>query len=123
VKRLLKTQRKPVTEEGPDFVAFDLPLWRDLAHNWALLVFYDRGRFWIERGARGRRLRYDLRSLHGFVLCVFATMMGFLAGLADGGFLRGLQLAAGAFGWLYGMNILVAGIRVPMAVRKTVREP
>ena len=54
VKRLLKKQRKPVTDEGADFVAFDQPLWRDPAHNWALLVFYNQGRFWIAQGAVGR---------------------------------------------------------------------
>ena len=58
----------------------------------------------------------------GFVLCALAATLGFLAGLADRGLLFGLQLAAGAFGWLYGMNLLLAAIRVPMALRRAVRD-
>ena len=122
VKRLLKKQRKPVTDEGADFVAFDQPLWRNLAHNWALLVFYNQGRFWIAQGAVGRRLHYDLSSRHGFIFCSVGATVGLLAGLADRGLLFGLQLAAGLFGWLYGMNLLLAAIRVPMAVRRAVRD-
>jgi hypothetical protein len=46
--------------------------------------------------------------------------MAFFFGLAGDGVLGGLTLAAAAFAWLYGMNILLALVRVPSTIRKAV---
>ena len=120
VEQLLERQGKSVSERGSDYLVFNDPLWRNpFRPNWVAMVIYDRGRFWIEQGLDGRRLRYDLRSLHGLVFCVFAALTAFSFGLADG-LSAGLKLAAGAFGWLYGMNILLALVRVPSVIRKAV---
>jgi hypothetical protein len=86
------------------------------------MVIYDRGRFWIEQDLGGRRLRYDLRSLHGMVFCLFGALMFFFFGLAGGGLSGGLKYAAAAFAWLYGMNVLLALGRVPLAIRRAVRS-
>ncbi len=124
VKRLLKQQQKPVSEEGADFVAFYQPLWRDWGGpNWVALVLFDRGRFWIEYGVNRRWLRYDLRSLHSVILSAFVAVVVFIAGFADGGPMRGMQWSVGAFAWLYGVNLLLAAIRVPLAVRRALRGP
>jgi hypothetical protein len=121
VEHFLKKQRKGVSERGTDYVAFDDPLWSGLfGPNWLAMVIYDRGRFWIDRGRDGRRLHYDLRSLHGMVFCLFAAFTAFVFSLAGDGVTGGLKFAAGAFAWLYGMNILLALIRVPSAIRKAV---
>lgn len=121
VERFLEKQRKGVSERGTDYVAFDDPLWSGpFGSNWLAMVIYDRGRFWIEQGLDGRRLRYDLRSLHGMVFCLFAAFMAFSFGLAGDGVSGGLKFGAGAFAWLYGMNILLAVLRVPSAIRKAV---
>ncbi len=121
VEQLLDRQRKTVSERGWDYLAFDDPLWRNpFGANWLAMVIYDRGRFWIEQGTHGRKLRYDLRSLHGLVFCLFATFIAFFIGLADDGVVRGLTIAAGAFAWLYGMNIVLALARVPSGIRKAV---
>ncbi len=123
VERLLEKQRKGVSERGADYLAFDDPLWSDpFGPNWLAMVIYDRGRFWIEQGVGERRLRYDLRSLHGMVFCLFGALMFFFFGLASGGLSGGLKYAAGVFAWLYGMNILLALRRVPSAIRKAVRS-
>jgi hypothetical protein len=75
VERLLARQRKSVSERGPDHLVFDDPLWRNpFGPNWLAMVIYDRGRFWIEQGMHGRRLRYDLRSLHGMVFGLIAAL-------------------------------------------------
>lgn len=122
VERLLGKQRS-VIERGADYLAFDDPLWSDpFGPNWLAMVIYDRGRFWIERSLDGRKLRYELRSLHGMVFCLLGALIFFFFGCASGGLLGGLKFAAGAFGWLYGMNILLALGRVPSAIRKAVRE-
>ena len=122
IERLLEKQRKRDRERGQNSVAFEDPLWSDLfGPNWLAMVIYDRGRFWIERGLDGRKLRYDLRSLHGLVFCLFAALMFFFFGVAGGGLLSGLKWAAVVFAWLYGMNVLLALLRVPWAIRKTVR--
>jgi hypothetical protein len=124
LERLLQKQRKPVTERGPDRLAFDDPLWRDpFGPNWLAMVIYDHGRFWIEHGRAGRRLRYDLRSLHGMVFCLFAAVMFFIVGQAHRGPLHGLMIGGIAFAWLYGMNILLALARVPSAISKAIQSP
>jgi hypothetical protein len=122
VECLLERQRKAVSDRGADYLAFDDPLWSDpFGPNWLAMVIYDRGRFWIEQGLGGRRLRYDLRSLHGMVFCLFGALMFFFFGLSSGSLLDGLKYAAGVFAWLYGMNVLLALGRVPSAIRKAVR--
>lgn len=124
IERLLDTQRNRDRERGQDSIIFEDPLWSDaFGPNWLAMVIYDRGRFWIEQGTGQRRLRYDLRSLHGMVFCLFGAMMFFLFGLANGGALGGLKWAAVAFGWLYGVNVLLALARVPLTIRKAVRTP
>ena len=122
VERLLDKQQKSTTERGADYISFDDPLWSNpFGPNWLAMVIYDRGRFWIEQGLTGRRLRYDLRSFHGFVFCLFAASTAFFFGLAGTGLSGGLKFAVGTFAWLYGMNILLALARVPSAIRKAVR--
>jgi len=123
VEALLEKQRKGVSERGADYVAFDDPLWSDpFGPNWLAMVIYDRGRFWIEQGFDGRQLRYDLRSLHGMVFCLFAALMAFFFGLAGDGVSGGLKFAVGALVWLYGMNILLALVRVPSTIRNAVNR-
>ena len=117
--QLLARQRKTVVERDTASLAFDNPLWRDLAGgNWHAMAIYDRGRFWIERHLEERRLHYDLRSLHGMVWCLFLTSIACFIGLLAGGLVGGAKFATGVFAWLYGMNILLAVIRVPLAIRK-----
>lgn len=123
VEQLLVKHRKPITERGPRVVGFYDPLWNDLfGPDWLAMVIYDRGRFWIERGGDGQKLRYELRSLHGIIFCLFGALMFFLFGLASGGLMGGLKFAALAFAWLYGMNVLLALLRVPHSIRKAVRS-
>jgi hypothetical protein len=122
VERLLEKQRKRYTERGQNSLYFDDPLWSDpFGPNWLAMVIYDQGRFWIEEGLGRRRLRYDLRSLHGLIFCLFGAFMFFFFGLASDGLPGGLKYAFGAFAWLYGMNVLLALARVPSAIRKAVR--
>lgn len=47
--------------------------------------------------------------------------MFFGFGTLDGGIASGLKYAAFAFSWLYGMNILLAYLRVPRAIRNAMR--
>lgn len=122
VEQLLENQQKTELDRGADYLAFVAPLWSNsFGPNSLAMVIYDRGRFWIEQGIGGRTLRYDLRSLHGMVFCLFAAFTAFFFGFADGGLSTGLKFAAGAFAWLYGMNILLALKRVPSAIHKAVR--
>jgi len=54
------------------------------------------------------------------VFCLFGALMFFFFGLAGGGLLGGIKYAAGVFAWLYGMNLVLAFVRVPNAIRKAV---
>lgn len=121
LERLLEKQRKKSHQRHPEYLAFDYPLFSDLfAPNWLAMIIYDRGRFWIEQRLDERRLRYELRSLHLLIFCMLAAALAFLFGLASSGLLVGLSMATGAFAWLYGMNILLALVRVPNAIHKAI---
>ena len=85
------------------------------------MVLYDKGRIWIDQGLSGRTLRYELRSLHAFVFCLIGAAMFFVFGSLDGSLTSGLKFAALAFGWVYGMNLLLALVRVPRKFRKIAR--
>lgn len=119
VAYLLSKQQKGVIERAATYLAFDDPLWRNLyKENWRAMAIYERGRFWIDQDMNGRFLRYDLRSLNTLVFCLIGVVISFLFGLAGGGLVMGLLFGVAAFAWLYGINALLALVRVPLAIRK-----
>lgn len=126
IEDLLDRQRKPITERSADRITFYDPLWRKAGSLDRFATgLYDRGRIWIEHGTEGRRLRYDLRSLHGLVFCL-AVFPTFFAVAVFGGADRSdildmLRFAALGFCWLYGVNLVLALLRVPRAIRKAVK--
>lgn len=123
IERLLEKQRKPISDRGPEYITFDDPIWSDIfGPSWLSMGIYDQGRFWLEQGAAGRTLRYDLRSLHTMIFCLFGFLMSFLFGLATGGLILALKLGFGAFAWLYGMNSLLAWVRGSIAIEGAVRS-
>ena len=123
IEGLLGAQYKTVIERGSDHVSFDDPLWRSMfVPNWLAMLMYDRGHFWTDNSQGTLLLYYDLRSLHGMLFCMFAAGLAFFFGMADQGLQSGLAYAAFAFVWLYGVNMLLALIRVPRAIREAVRE-
>lgn len=114
---MLERQHKQVEDSGEDFIRFDSPLWRGFfSPNWLAMVIYDRGRFWID--PNGDRLHYELRSLHAFLYCLAAAGVAFLAGYTGDGVSSGLKFGLIGFGWLYGMNILLAYLRVPGLIQR-----
>jgi hypothetical protein len=122
LKDLLRQQHKRNIVRSGNSLSFDDPIWTNLGPNWSAMIIYDHGRLWIEPDAGGSRLHYDLRSLHAFVFCLFGATMFCVAGCRAGGALSGLGLAAVAFGWLYGMNILLSLARVPHIIRRVARR-
>jgi len=114
---MLRKQRKAVITRNPTELVFDssrreVDFWR----NWRALAWHERGRFWIDNG----RLRYDLRSLHGFLFCLGAACFAGVLVAILGAPLQGLAIATALMGWFYGVNLLVALIRVPALIRRTV---
>lgn len=123
VEELLREQLKRQIHRSTDEVVFHSPLWEGyFGPNWLAMVIYDHGRFSTEQSGHHRILKYDLRSFHGFVFCLFGAAMFFAFGAADGGFAKGIKYAAFCFGWLYGMNMILAWLRIPRAIRKAVRS-
>jgi len=122
VTDMLEKQRKPTIDRGSYSVIFEEPFaskfWS--AHSRAT-VMYDQGRLWIDRQSGQRTLRYDLRSLHALVFCSVGVVPCLLIGLLAGDFVHGATFAAVGFGWVYGMNLLLALFRVPPLIRRTVR--
>jgi hypothetical protein len=84
------------------------------------VAIYDLGVLHIERRIDDCSLRYDLRSLHGVLFCLFAAFSFFLVASGAEGLLGGLAIGACAFGWLYGMNLVLALARVPASIRAAV---
>jgi hypothetical protein len=118
VAAAFERERKRV-ERIDGAVTFDSPLFSDImSPNWLTLVIYDHGRAWIDE--RGVTLRYDVRSLHGFIFCLCAAAL--FAGI--GGMRHDVGQAAGcalfAFAWLYGGNMVLAIFRVPGLFRRAV---
>ena len=123
LETLLRRQYKRKIVQDHNEVTFDTPLLTNfVSPNWLAMVIYDRGRFWIDCSANEPVLRYDLRSLHGFIFCLFGSAMFCAVGWQTGGFVTGVGLASVAFGWLYGMNILLSLARVPRLIRRTIRR-
>ena len=122
IEGLLRAQLKRKIDRSHGEVVFHSPLWEGyFGPNWLAMVIYDQGRFWLEQREGQRLLKFDLRSLHGFVFCLFGAAMFFAFGAADGGLIQGLRYAAFCFGWLYGMNMILAWLRIPRAIRKALR--
>jgi hypothetical protein len=121
IAQLLSDQRKPTTRRDANQLSFRSPFWGyDLGPNWLAMTVYDRGTFRIGHGSRGRRLAYDLDSLHAFLFCIIAAMVFFIFGALDDGLSGGARYATAAFGGLYGVNMVLAWSRVPRAIRKAV---
>ncbi|MEL7190589.1 MAG: hypothetical protein AAGK17_13630 [Pseudomonadota bacterium] len=117
----LTKQHKPITGQSVSAVQFDSPLWQDwFTPSWLALVIYDRGVFWIEAGLNGRKLRYDLRSLHGLIYCLAGALMFLMFVSSFEGIAAGVRFAFLAFMWLYGGNMVLAWARIPLAIRKAV---
>lgn len=126
---LCERQLKNVTGRESDSIVFYEPLWAGIfrskgyiGSNLLALVIFERGQFSIVRDSSGRHLRYELESLHGFIFCLSATILFFAIGVGSNGLLGGVELAALVFGWLYGMNILLALFRIPGTIRRAVRN-
>ncbi|WP_114953221.1 hypothetical protein [Sphingosinicella terrae] len=120
---LFEAERKPVVVRSEREVVFDDPLGRDFPRsNRSRLVGYDRGRVWIEEGSAARVLRYELRSLHMLLFCLFGAGMAFFVGLVSASLVAGLKAAGLLFAWVYGANILFALLRAPGLIRRAVRE-
>jgi hypothetical protein len=113
---LLKSQRKQITARSSDQLHFDGHRGPDFFGNCRALANYERGHFWVEGG----RVRYDLRSLHGFLFCTTAASLVALVVALFGAPRQGLIFGSIVWGWLYGMNVLIAAARVPLLFRHIV---
>ena len=119
IRGVLEKQRKPISLAGPNGISFNSPLWTDwFGPNWLAMVVYDQGQFCIEEKSGRRVVRYDLRSLHGFVFCLFAAGAFFCFALPDGAG-HAAKIAGLTFGWLYGMNLILAHLRIPRLIRRS----
>jgi len=87
------------------------------------MVIYNYGRFWIDGDAKNRKLHYDLSSLHGFLLCIFFAAVIFLFDILGGGLTHAGHESLFVFGWLYGMNMMLAWVRIPLMIRDAIRRP
>lgn len=122
IGRLLEKQGRTAIRSEADRVTFHAPLWtKPSGGNWRAMAMFDRGSFWIDRDGAIPVLRYDLRSLHGFVFCLFAAISFAVVGSLES-IATGLTIGALAFCWFYGGNYIAAAARVPPLIRNAVAE-
>lgn len=122
VEALFEQQGRKAIRSGADRVTFHAPLWATTpGGNWRAMAMYDGGTFWIDRNGEMPVLRYDLRSLHGFVFCLFAAISFAVVGSLESAAM-GLTIGALAFCWFYGGNYVAAAARVPPLIRNAVAE-
>ena len=122
VEEALDRQGKSAVRRSATAIEFNDPLWSSFFQaNWPALAFYDHGRTWISESADRPVFFYDMRSLHGLVFCLCAAAMFALVGVSEEGPAIGLKLGLGSFAWLYGMNVLITLVRVPLFFRRIVR--
>jgi len=124
IERLLAQQKKPLIERSTNLIAFKAPLWRlFVGPGWSAMFIYDRGRAWIDHGPAGRQLRYELQCVHGIAYCLAIGVLAFAFVAPRIGFAEGAKLVLPLFCWLYGMNLVMALLRVPRLFRKAMSEP
>ena len=107
--------------DGPTIV-YSSWFWEDaLGINRNPLLVYDRGRLWLDGSGGTSRLRYELSSLRFLLLCfAIAAAAGLFIG-SQVGWRESAKVAFVGLAWLYGLNLLVALVRVPRFFRRLLR--
>lgn len=120
IRRMLGQQEKPVREDGPRAVGFREGLLEGpfLRRRGALTIF-DTGRFWIEDDVGGRCLRYEVACREGLFFCAAAGGAFALIWALGAGWIGVMYGFALGVGWIFGMNRLIAALRVPRLIRRT----
>ena len=122
LENFLQSQKVSTISKQTRSIFFTDPLFSfRFKSNWLPLAVYDQGTFVISNEERGRVLRYELSSFQGFVFCLSCAALFFVTSSSFEGPLYGLKIGLFAFLWLYGMNMVLAHIRVPRAVRRAIR--
>ena len=118
----LRASNKRILEVTSQAVTFYHSTWFGGPRNVPLAFFY-KGRLLIDRANEPARLRYDLNSFLGLVLCLFAvpffSAFMLLTSVSPSGALKTGLLA---FTWLYGANLVRAWFDVPQALRDAVSD-
>lgn len=114
----LDDEGKGVPERDRNMLWFSEPFWHVTSRR-SIVSIFDRGHFRIVHGLEGRRLCYDLRSLHvALHLSAFAAIavlfFRFTGGGVEPGRIFGMVAA------LYGVNMIFAVWRVPRMIRKAI---
>src|SRR5690606_11431972 len=67
VERLLADQDRAISQRDASQVGFYLPAWKMRGPATQAMGLHDKGWFRIDQEPQGRRLTYDLRSLHAMI--------------------------------------------------------
>ncbi|QLC22511.1 hypothetical protein HFP51_10150 [Parasphingopyxis sp. CP4] len=91
------------------------------------MALYDKGSFWIAQDGGSRILRYELRSWYVFVSCLAISSIILSFGIGDlvHGQFEGLSILGAAllfFGFMYGLNVAFAKVRVAAGIKRAVTE-
>lgn len=126
LEAVLADQHKAITRPEPNVVGFQSSLLAPtgaFAANWLAMATCDRGRFWIEEKGDIRTLHYDLRLFELLVASSAFSGIAFLFQAATGDLATGAGTALFFFAVLYGVNRLLAWVRIPGRIEWCAQEP
>ncbi|MDB5705839.1 MAG: hypothetical protein JWN66_2955 [Sphingomonas bacterium] len=122
IEEAMERQDKRTVRRSGSAIEFNDPLWSNLfGANWLTLALYDHGTMWVSDNADRPVFFYDMRSLHALVFCLCGAALFALVSLSEERPAMGLAVGLGGFAWLYGMNVLITLVRVPLFFRRIVR--
>jgi len=102
------------TSRGGDSVSFKVPIpLLSGGSRWDAMALFDSGAFWLDGPADDptAMVSFDLSCFWGFLFCLMPVAIGAVVGLNDPE--QGAIIAIMGFGWLYGVNQILARIRIP----------
>ncbi|MFC3173636.1 hypothetical protein ACFOD9_05165 [Novosphingobium bradum] len=120
IESLLSGQMKVISSAGEDFIEFgdSWRFWFGPSNRGLAMAVYDQGRFQIDDRGAGKIVQYDLSSLTDFLFCLLGACVFFAFASAGSSLAYGAKIGTFAFAWLYGINMILARLRIPRAIRK-----
>lgn len=118
---MLSGQSKTIATRDESSISFREPIpLLSGGNRWDAMAIFDRGSFLLidDNKSAHKLLAFDLSCLPAFIFCLIPVAIGLAVSFNDRE--QGIFIAWAGFCWLYGMNQLLARIRIPALVRRTI---
>jgi hypothetical protein len=110
IEAILDSKNANDVRRDGDTIWFRLPF-LNRGWSWDIMIPYDSGRFDVDYGPNAIIVRYDLRVVRMLAITTtIAVVVGLLA--------LNAPVAVFAWAWLFGMNYVIAVVRMPGWLRR-----